>query len=210
MRNHLTFSASMLVVLALVVAAARAASPDDAAKVKPLMVGATAPAFTAREADGSTFRFRPGKLARPVMFIFYRGGWCPYCNAHLKDLRDAVPRIRAMDFDVLFLSTDRPEILRSSLKEPVDYRLLSDSEVNAARAFGVAFRVDDATYAKYKSYGVDLEQTQGAKHHELPVPAVFIVDRSGAIRFAHVNADYTQRLTARQVIDAAAAASAAK
>jgi peroxiredoxin len=193
----------MLALLAIIATAAIAASPDDPSKVKPLVVGNAAPTFTVREADGKPFRFEPGKLARPVMFIFYRGGWCPYCNAHLKDLRNTVPQIAAMGVDVLFLSTDRPEILRSSLKEPVDYHLLSDNEVNAARAFGIAYRMDDATYAKYKTYGLDLEESQGAKHHELPVSAVFIVDRFGSIRFAHTNADYTQRLPAQQVLDAA-------
>jgi peroxiredoxin len=194
---------------ALVLAAAAAAatpSPDDPAKVKPLAVGAAAPAFTAREPDGQSFRFDPEKLARPTMLIFYRGGWCPYCNAHLKDLKTAVPQVTALGFDVLFLSTDRPQILRSSLKESVDYHLLSDNEVNAARAFGIAFRMDDATYAKYKTYGVDLEETQGAKHHELPVPAVFIVDRKGRIRFAHTNPDYTKRLPAADIVKAAESA----
>ena len=197
-------------MLALVATLASAASPDDASKVKPLTAGTAAPAFTVHEADGKPFRFEPGKLDRPAMLIFYRGGWCPYCNAHLKDLRGAVPQIAAMGIDVLFLSTDRPEILRTSLKEPVDYRLLSDNEVSAARAFGIAYRMDDATYAKYKSYGLDLEESQGAKHHELPVPAVFIVDPGGKIRFAHSNVDYTQRLPAQQVIDAARAASATR
>ena len=137
------------------------------------------------------------------MLIFYRGGWCPYCNAHLKELRDTVPKVKALGFDVLFLSTDRPEILRSSLKEVVDYRLLSDNEVAAARAFGVAFRMHDATYAKYKSYGLDLEESQGAKHHELPVPAVYIIDTRGKVRFAHTNPDYTKRLASVDVLAAA-------
>jgi len=198
---------SALLALALAAAAAAGStSPDDPASVKPLEVGAAAPAFSVREADGKPFLFEPNKLSKPTMLIFYRGGWCPYCNAHLKDLRTAVPQVSALGFDVLFLSTDRPEILLSSLKEPVDYHLLSDSEVNAARAFGIAFRMDDATYAKYKSYGLDLEETQGAKHHELPVPAVFIVDVKGKVRFAHTNSDYTQRLPAKQVLDAARAA----
>jgi len=192
-----------LVCLLAVGAIAAAKSPDDPAKVSPLKVGTPAPAFVAREADGKPFNFNPGKLARPTMLIFYRGGWCPYCNAHLKDLRTVVPKIRTLGYDVLFLSTDRPEILVSSLKEPVDYHLLSDNDVNAARAFGVAFRLDDATFEKYKTYGLDLEQTQGAKHHELPVPAVFIVDRSGTIRFAHTNPDYTVRLPAADVLAAA-------
>ncbi|HYJ41831.1 MAG TPA: peroxiredoxin-like family protein [Steroidobacteraceae bacterium] len=197
---------SALLALALAAAAAGSASPDDPARVKPLEVGAAAPAFSAREADGQPFLFQPKKLSKPTMLIFYRGGWCPYCNAHLKDLRTAVPQVSALGFEVLFLSTDRPEILRSSLNETVDYHLLSDNEVNAARAFGVAFRMDDATYAKYKTYGLDLEETQGATHHELPVPAVFIVDRMGNIRFAHTNADYKQRLPAADVVKAAQAA----
>jgi peroxiredoxin len=191
------------VLLIAMAGAVGAASPDDPAKVKPLAAGTPAPAFTVREADGRPFRFEPDALAKPAMLIFYRGGWCPYCNAHLKDLRTAVPEVAALGYDVLFLSTDRPEILRSSLKEPVDYHLLSDSDVNAARAFGVAYRMDDATYQKYKGYGLDLEQTQGAKHHELPVPAVFIVDRAGTIRFAHSNSDYKIRLPAAEVVAAA-------
>ena len=201
--NRMLMSAGLALGLALTAAAAP--SPGDPAKVKPLAVGADAPAFTVREADGKPFKFVPGKLSKPTMLIFYRGGWCPYCNAHLKDLRTAVPQVTALGLDVLFLSTDRPEILRSSLKEPVEYHLLSDNEVNAARAFGIAFRMDDVTYAKYKSYGLDLEETQGAKHHELPVPAVFIVDGKGKIRFAHTNADYTQRLPAADVVKAAQA-----
>jgi peroxiredoxin len=181
-------------------------SPDDPAKTKPLPVGAQAPAFVVRDADGKPFPFTPAKLARPALLIFYRGGWCPYCNAHLKDLRRSEPKLVALGYDVLFLSTDRPEILHSSLKEDMSYRLLSDNEVRAARAFGVAFRLDDATFEKYKGYGIDLEATQGATHHELPIPAVFIVDRRGIIRFVHANPDYKVRLDAARLMAAAEAA----
>lgn len=199
------FSLAFLLVTCSAAALA-ASSPADPSLVKPLAAGNAAPAFTAREADGKAFAFDPRKLSRPVMLIFYRGGWCPYCNAHLKDLRTVIPKINALGYDVLFLSTDRPQILVSSLKEPVDYHLLSDNEVHAARAFGVAYRMDDATYEKYKTYGLDLEESQGAKHHELPVPAVFIVDRAGTIRFAYSNADYTVRLPAADVLAAAQSA----
>jgi len=181
-------------------------SPDDPTKIRPLAVGAHAPAFTVRDADGKPFHFAPSKLAKPVLFIFYRGGWCPYCNTHLKDLRLVEPKLVSLGYDVLFLSTDRPEILRTSLKEAVSYRLLSDNEVRAARAFGIAYRMDDATYEEYKGYGLDLEDTQGAKHHELPVPAVIIVDRKGIVRFVHVGPDYTVRLDAASITAAAEAA----
>jgi peroxiredoxin len=141
------------------------------------------------------------------LIIFYRGGWCPYCNAQLQDLHTVVPQIVAMGYQVLFLSTDQPKLLYSSLKEKVDYHLLSDSSMDAAHAFGVAFHVDAATLAKMKSYGIDLEATQGTARHELPVPSVFIVDRSGVVRFRHYDPDYTVRLDAAHVLAAAKNAS---
>jgi peroxiredoxin len=207
MRKTRTISMYLIAAgIAITALGANPRSPEDPAKITPLAVGAKAPEFSVRDAEGKPFHFNPAKLGKPVLMIFYRGGWCPYCNAHLKDLRLVEPKLVALGYEVLFLSTDRPEILRSSLKEDVSYRLLSDNEVQAARAFGIAYRMDDATYEKYKGYGVDLESTQGAKHHELPVPAVIIVDRKGTIRFVHANPDYSVRLDAASVLAAAEAA----
>src|SRR5579871_3463198 len=83
--------------------------PDDPAKVTPVTVGTQAPSFTALEVDGRSFHFDPTALHRPVLIIFFRGGWCPYCNTHLKDLQTVEPKIIALGYRVLFLSTDRPE-----------------------------------------------------------------------------------------------------
>ena len=182
---------------------ALAAVPDDPAGVAPLAVGAMAPAFTAREVNGQDFHFDPKALRSPVLIIFYRGGWCPYCNTHLKDLRQVEPQIRALGYQVLFLSTDRPELLYSSLQEKVTYHILSDASMQAARAFGVAYRLDANTLKNLQTYGIDLEGTQGTTNHELPVPSVFIVDRGGVVRFRHYNADYKVRLDAASVLDAA-------
>ena len=182
---------------------ARAAVPDDPARVAPLAVGAMAPAFTVREVNGQDFHFDPKALRSPVLIIFYRGGWCPYCNTHLKDLRQVEPQIRALGYQVLFLSTDRPELLYSSLQEKVTYHILSDASMQAARAFGVAYRLDANTLKNLQTYGIDLEGTQGTTNHELPVPSVFIVDRGGVIRFRHYNADYKVRLDAASVLNAA-------
>ena len=171
-----------------------AAVPDDPARVTPLEVGARAPVFKAREVDGRDFDFNPAQLKQPALIIFYRGGWCPYCNAHLKNLRYVEPKLRKLGFQVLFLSTDKPELLYSSLKEKVKYHLLSDASMQAARAFGVAYQLDAGTLKMLQTYGIDLDTTQGTHNHELPVPAVFIVDRSGTIRYRHFNPDYKVRL----------------
>ena len=72
-----------------------------------------------------------------------------------------------------------------------------------ARAFGLVFRVDDPMLEKYRSFGIDLEQASGRDHHMLPVPAVYIVDTQGIIRFAHWDADYKKRLEPEGLLKAA-------
>ena len=185
---------------------AGAAVPNDPHNVTPIEVNSRAPSFTAQELDGRAFIFDPATLQQPTMIIFYRGGWCPYCNAQLQDLHTVVPQISAMGYQVLFMSTDQPKLLYSSLKEKADYHILSDSTMDAARAFGVAFHVDVATLEKMKSHGIDLEATQGSARHELPVPSVFIVDRGGVVRFRHYDPDFTVRLDAAHVLAAARSA----
>ncbi len=136
-------------------------------------------------------------IGRPTIVLFYRGGWCPYCNAQLSDLRLVEPKLRQHGFEIVFLSTDRPAILYSSLKaENIHYTLLSDSTLEAAKAFHIAYRLDEATLAKMQGYGIDLDATTGEALHELPVPSVFIIDTTGVIRYVYSNPDYTVRLGA--------------
>ncbi|HKK22447.1 MAG TPA: redoxin domain-containing protein, partial [Pseudohaliea sp.] len=90
----------------MAVAAAAQQVPDDAAGVRPVAVGERAPGFTASGPEGAEYTFRPAELERPAILIFYRGGWCPYCNQHLAELRHAVPQLRDAGYDVLFLSAD--------------------------------------------------------------------------------------------------------
>jgi peroxiredoxin len=71
-----------------------------------------------------------------------------------------------------------------------------------SRAFGIAFRVDDPTLEKYSGFGIDLEKSSGRSHHLLPVPAVYIVDTRGVIRFAHWDPDYKKRLDPESLLSA--------
>ena len=178
--------------------------PDNAEDVTPLAVGDMAPDFSAMTPAGETFAFEADGATAPTMLIFYRGGWCPFCNKHLNELRNVVPKLNDAGVDVYFLSADRPERLIDSLEADVsDYEILSDASQSVARSFGIAFRVDDATFEKYKTYGIDLEAASGYDHHQLPVPAVFLIGADGKIEFAHADPDYKVRLPARDLLAAA-------
>ncbi len=178
--------------------------PDNPQQVQPLSVGDRAPIFSVRTTEGALRPFSPDSYKKPTVLLFYRGGWCPYCNTQLSDLHLVEPKLRKSGFEIVFLSTDRPELLYSSLKATdIHYTLLSDSHLEAAKAFHIAYHVDDATIAKMREFGVDLEATTGTKQHELPVPSVFIIDTSGTIRFVYWNPDYKIRLGADALCAAA-------
>ncbi len=100
-----------------------------------------------------------------------------------------------MDFQLLAISPDRPAKLRETInKHKLGFQLLSDSRMSAARAFRIAYKVDDATLKQLRDSGIDLEEASGEKHHQLPVPAVFLVGTDGLIHFEYVNPDYRVRL----------------
>lgn len=183
---------------------------ETAADIQPLEVGDKAPRFTVETVDNERFDFDPRRLERPTILVSFRGGWCPYCNIHLSDLRHAIPEIGRMGIDVLFLSGDRSELLFSSLQREtrddiagLGYTILSDANAQAAIALGVAFKASDRTIEGRRAKGQDIEESSMARHGVLPVPAVFAVDLAGTIVYAHANADYKVRLSMDELLDVA-------
>jgi peroxiredoxin len=181
-----------------------------AEEIQPLVVADVAPRFTVETVDHEPFVFDPRKLERPAVLISFRGGWCPFCNMHLSELRHVIGDIDAMGVDVLFLSGDRPELLYRSLKEEtqqdiagLDYQILSDADAQAAIAFGVAFKVTQEAIDRRGERGDDIMDSSMAIHGVLPVPSVFAVDKDGIIAFAYSNADYKVRLPADELLTVA-------
>ena len=97
------FSSLMTVILltASVVTMAAGEREDihaSADLVQPLLPGMNAPDFTVRDVEGKVFAFKGSELEKPVVLSFFRGGWCPYCNLHLSEMRMAEKQLRNMGF----------------------------------------------------------------------------------------------------------------
>lgn len=185
-----------------------AASADEA---EPVQAGEMAPGFTVRTVDDEPYVFDPENLDAPAVIVTFRGGWCPYCNVHLSELRHVVPQLADKGVEVLFLSGDRPELLYSSLEhetqediEGLGYTILSDANIDAARALGLAFYADPDYVARRDASG-DIAGSSMKDFGVLPVPAVYVIDRSGMITFSFTEADYRIRLPADELLAAASA-----
>ena len=180
--------------------------PDSPTEVHPILINSMIPDVSVKTVEGESISLRKKVSEKPTLLIFYRGGWCPYCSRHMAELQKIEAQIVEMGYQILAVSVDKPEVLKKTLSDvELSYTLLSDSPAEAMKAFGVAFRVDDATVTRYKSIGIDLEESSGHDHHILPAPAVFILNQEGIVKFQYVNPDYKQRIDGDVLLTAAKA-----
>lgn len=177
--------------------------PGSAQEVKPILIGAPVPDVLLETAAGSKFSLKKHLTKKPTVLIFYRGGWCPFCTRHLASLQEAETSLLDLGYQILAVSPDRPtKLAESQDKIKPSYTLLSDRHMQAAAAFGIAYRVDDPTLKKLERYKIDIEDASGETHHLLPVPSVFIVGKDGRIGFTYVNPDYKVRLDSEVLLAA--------
>ncbi len=193
-------------------APATAASETAAAPVtaeiaagRALGVGDSAPDFALPNADGTTTRLSDLTARGPVVLTFYRGAWCPYCNTQLRDYQQSLGEITASGATLAAISPQGPDSSATVQKQNgLAFPVLSDLGGEVSDAYGLTFQVDADTRERYRAVGVDLERYNGTDLWELPVPATYVIDREGIIRAAFVEADYTQRASVRQILDALA------
>jgi peroxiredoxin len=169
---------------------------------RALKVGDSAPDFILPDVHGEPVRLRA--LPGPVVIVFYRGGWCPYCNLHLRGFQHRLQEFRELGATVVAISPQLPDnSLSTREKAELEFPVLSDVGNKVARQFGIVFELSDELVELYRKFGHALEDFNGAAgSRELPVPATFLLDGAGIIRLAHVDVDYTRRLDPDDVIRA--------
>lgn len=181
--------------------AATATLRDTGIETSALNVGDSAPAVTLLDATGRPFELADAWQHGPVVIVFYRGAWCPYCNLTLRAWQERLPRLQALGARFLAVSPQTPDhSISTAEKNALAFPVLSDSTMEAARAFGVAFTLSPELAELYASVGNDLPVINGNGQWALPIPATYVVGRDGRIAFAHVEADYRDRAEPDEVM----------
>ena len=168
--------------------------PLSAKDINPLLTGQQIPDVILQNPSGENIDLKTLTSQEISLIIFYRGGWCPFCNDQLSQISAIEEKLYEKNIQVIAISPDRPQFIEDSLTEhEMGYTLLSDSDMSVSKKFGIAVKVDPAEVASLKENNMDIEQRSGHDHHLLPVPAIFLVDTDGTIHFQYVNPDYKVR-----------------
>lgn len=172
---------------------ARAAKPGDAFPTPPTLLDAHRRPFDLK-----------GLLARqPVILVFYRGGWCPYCNLELRAYQSALAEIEATGAALVAVSPEKPDdSLSTAEKNDLSFVVLSDVGGALADALGVRFDLSDAVRPYYEKAGLILPEKNGEDGWSLPAPSVFVVAKGGIIQAAFIEPDYRKRTDPAQALAA--------
>lgn len=169
---------------------------------KGLNVNDIAPDFTAKDQQGHSINLKEKLKSGSVVLVFYRGQWCPYCNQYLKKLEDSLLLFTNKGASLITVTPEKGENIAKTIeKTKATYPVLSDDGLSIMKSYDVGFTVDDKTIEKYKGYGIDFTEANGTKNGaNLPVPAVYVINKEGKIVFRHFDKNYTKRVSVAEIL----------
>lgn len=185
----------MLLATISFVANAQTAVPKTANDIAPLLIGEKIPDITLKTTENAAVQLSDLFKNKKTVLVFYRGGWCPYCNMHLSALAEAEKQILDLGYQIIAISPDTPENLKiTAEKDKVKYTLLSDSKGDLIKAAGIAFEAPENYKSTINVY------SNGVNTSFLPVPSVFVVNTDSEILFEYISPDFKHRISSELLI----------
>ncbi len=176
-----------------------------------LPIGALAPHFHLVDSQTGKLVDSHDLLALgPVIVKFFRGRWDPYCVTELEAWRDLYPSVRKRGTLLVAIS---PQTRRQNDFAVQQHRLpfpvLSDPNCELATQFGLAHTVPASARGYYRSILVNIPFANSGLTYDtapdsawtLPLPALYLIDPSGTIRFAEAFADHKVRPEPSSLLD---------
>ena len=168
---------------------------------KGLPVGHKIDSVEIADIDGEPYQIWQAWSEKPALVIFYRGGWCPFCNFQLRELAKEHDQLKAAGLQAIAISADTADkASMTSAQFDIPFPILSDPKLIAHEAFNVVLQVDDERLESYKSKGLFLKDWSGQEHNKVAVASAFIVDQQGRVLFSHAPIDYSTRPSIDQLL----------
>jgi peroxiredoxin len=169
-----------------------------------ISAGDTLDDFTLPDATGVPVSLSELVADGPAVIVFYRGGWCPYCNLALRAYQsELLPQLERYDARLVAISPQSPDrSLSTTEKAELTFTVLSDADARVAHGLGIAFEPAEEVLAAQRSLGLDLRDVNVDGAPDLPMPTVLVVDCHRGVRFADTQADYTRRTEVPEIIAA--------
>lgn len=167
--------------------------------------GDEAPMFELPDAFGNVVALANLIEPGPAIVSFYRGSWCPFCNLELNALQRELEPVEAAGATLVAISPNKPdESLDLVEKSHLTFPVLSDHDNEVAKRFGLVYEMEAGMVEYYRKIGRDVAKMNDSERWELPVPATYVIDQTGVIRYAFVDLNHRVRAEPADVVAVAA------
>ena len=150
--------------------------------------------FRLRDPDGKTISSYTVLNSGPVLIVFYRGGWCPYCKLDLRAIQAVARQLRSSGASIIAVSQQSANESHSTERmNGLSFPSLVDRGGKVARAFGLRWKLSRELHAAEIECGLDLAAVNGESSWTLTMPARYVISPEGIVEYADISADYTRR-----------------
>jgi len=190
--------------IALFFAAFSIAKDLPAQSEKYLQIGSKAPEINGIDQNGKSISSSILLKSGPVVLMFYRGNWCPYCQKQLSELQDSLMDILNLGAHVIVVTPEKPAGIRKMIGiSGAAFSILHDEDYRMMKAYGVDFKLSKETVPRFYTYTINhTRSANGNKDDILPVPATYIINQQGIVKWVYYNIDYRERPSVEDIVRA--------
>jgi peroxiredoxin len=168
-----------------------------------IKLGEKAPDFVLNNALGKSVSLKDKLKEGPVILVFYRGAWCPFCNMHLHVLQESLPEFQKYGAQLITITPQTPDKSVEQFKQKgYPFEVLSDLDSKVMKDYRLYFELHAELVDVYKKHGLDIEAFNGKNRNVLPVPGSFVIDTNGVVQAMHADTDHKKRMEPSAIIDA--------
>lgn len=162
-------------------------------------LGEAMPPFIMPDHQGKLVSSEAMLAGGPLVVVFHRGHWCPYCRMTIATLAEAQHRIGPAR--IVAISAEVQRFTRRIKAEAgAEFTFLSDIDAEFAASIGLAITIDPPLIELYEQRGKRIPDFQGSKGWVLPIPAVFVLDQQSMVRARHIDPDYRRRMEVDELL----------
>jgi peroxiredoxin len=159
-------------------------------------VGAAFPDFALPDAAGRLIRLAelrqpPGQAApRPLVISLQRGLWCPFCRKEPAAWAGVQPRLAAAGIGFAGITPEAGGRAAAMVGyKDAGFNVVADLDLGFSLQLGLAIHPGAAMLERYKAAGDDIIDSNGGTK-QLTIPATFLTDANGIIRFRYADPDF--------------------
>jgi len=173
-----------------------------AATAPGLPIGTRAPGFTLPDHLGRSVSLAQRLATGPVVLMFYRGAWCPYCNVALRAMNAILERLRQLDASLLAISPQAADhTLPLVEKHRLGFDVLSDERQRVIAAYRLGYQTPpEQQKLVLAALNLDVGKENADGTWKLPATATYVLDQHGTIVAGRVTPNPRERMEPDDVI----------